>query len=72
MTPPAWKRKSPKGSEEEKNITADKPSFDLNEHGLKFMFLRYTTYENGNPEDRANFKTITDIPFSAVYTLKSV
>lgn len=36
------------------------------------MSLSYATYENRNPEHRANFKAITDIPSSAVDTLKSV
>lgn len=70
--PPGWKRKSPKGSKEEKSSTADKPLLDLNEYGFNFMSLSYATYENRNPEHQANFKAITDIPSSAVDTLKIV
>lgn len=55
--PPGWKRKSPKAAKEEKNNnTADKPSFDSDKHGLNFMSLGYGTYENGNPEHRANLR----------------
>ncbi len=64
--------KSPKGSKEGKNSTADMPLFDLNEHGLKFMSLSYSAYENRNPEHRVNFKAITDILSSSVDILKIV
>ncbi len=36
------------------------------------MSFSYTTYENGNPENRANFTAITEIPPSVVDILKRV